>query len=79
MLLYSTKSKKRYYETQDDYTYKTYDELVEMFELQNALPKDVYLQAIENTNIMADSVKEFELDLSLISKFYDDSESVLRE
>ncbi|MGI5927770.1 MAG: hypothetical protein ACOX8A_11445, partial [Thermacetogeniaceae bacterium] len=74
------KAKKRYYETQDDYTYKTYDKLVEMFELQNALPKDVYLQAIENTNIMADSVEEFELDLSFkYPKFYDDSESVLRE
>ena len=45
-----------------DLTYKTYDELVEAYEKQGALPKDVYLQAIENTNVMADSVESFEID-----------------
>lgn len=39
-----------------DLTYKSYDELYEMFEKQNALPKDVWLEAINNTNIMAESV-----------------------
>ena len=47
-----------------DLTYKTYDELVEAYEKQGALPRDVYLQAIENTNVMAASVEEFTIDRS---------------
>lgn len=47
-----------------DLTYKTYDELVEMFRIQGALPEQVFLEAIENTNRMADSVEPFELDIS---------------
>ena len=47
-----------------DLTYKTYDELVEMFRIQGALPEQVFLEAIENTNHMADSVEPFELDIS---------------
>lgn len=47
-----------------DLTYKTYDELVEMFRIQGALPEQVFLEAIENTNRMADSVEPFELNIS---------------
>lgn len=46
-----------------DLTYKTYDELCAMFEKQG-LDKYIYLEAINNTNVMADSVEEFELDTS---------------
>ena len=46
-----------------DLTYKSYDELCAMFE-QQRMNKNVYLEAIENTNRMADSVKDFELDKS---------------
>ena len=46
-----------------DLTYKSYDELCAMFEKQGT-PKGVYLEAIENTNVMADSVVDFELDKS---------------
>ena len=49
-------------EDEFDLTYKSYGELVEMFRQQNALPIDVILEAIENTNRMADSVTDFELD-----------------
>lgn len=45
-----------------DLTYKSYDELVEMFAKQNMLAPDVYMQAIENTNAMAESVEDFQLD-----------------
>ena len=48
-----------------DLTYKTYDELVNAFKIQDAIPEQLYLQAIDNTNIMADSVEEFELDRSI--------------
>lgn len=47
-----------------DLTYKSYDELVEMFRQQGALPLEVVLEAIENTNRMAASVEDFELDTS---------------
>ena len=48
-----------------DLTYKTYDELVEMFENQGALPEEVYLEAIENTNRLNDAIENFELDTSI--------------
>lgn len=51
-------------EDQFDLTYKSYDELVEMFRQQGVVDEEVYLQAIENTNVMADSVEMFELDTS---------------
>ena len=47
-----------------DLTYKTYDQLKEAFEKQNAIPESLWLQAIENTNVMADSVEEFDIDIS---------------
>ena len=50
------------YEDNCDLTYKTYDELVERFEKQNSVNKKVFLEAIENTNRMADSVESFDLD-----------------
>ena len=46
-----------------DLTYKSYDELCDMFEKQGCR-KSTYLEAINNTNIMADSVEDFELDTS---------------
>lgn len=47
-----------------DLTYKSYDELVEMFAVQDAIPEAMYLEAIANTNRMADMVEPFELDTS---------------
>lgn len=49
-------------ENECDLTYKTYDELVDMFKKQGALPDDVILEAIDNTNKMADSVEEIVID-----------------
>lgn len=61
-----------------DLTYKTYDELVDMFEKQGVVDKADYLEAIENTNRMADSVFEFELDKEFkYPKLYDNEEEVL--
>ena len=62
-----------------DLTYKSYDELVHMFEEQDALPKTVYLQAIENTNVMADSCEEIVLDKEFkYPKVYDDDIGTLK-
>ena len=49
-------------ENECDLTYKTYDELVELFKIQNSLPMDIVLEAIDNTNKMADSVEEIHID-----------------
>ena len=60
------KSKNVHFEDEDswDLTFKTYDELVDAFIKQDALPLDVVLEAIENTNRLADSIEEFTLDKS---------------
>lgn len=46
-------------------SYKTYAELVNMFKEQNALPEDVYLEAIGNTNLLYDMTEDFELDKAI--------------
>lgn len=67
-------------EDEFDLTYKSYDELVEMFDKQGALPPAVYLTAIENTNVMAASTEEFELDTSFkYPKLYEDEERVFKQ
>lgn len=67
-------------EDEFDLTYKSYDELVEMFRQQNSLPMSVILEAIENTNKMADSVKDYELDTSFkYPVLYDDEDKVFVE
>lgn len=60
-------SKHKSYGDEDafDLTYKTYDELVEMFRLQGALSQEDYLTAIENTNQLYDMTEEIELDTSI--------------
>ena len=67
-------------EDEFDLTYKSYDELVDMFKQQGALSEDIYLEAIENTNVMADSVEEFELDKSFkYPKLYEDEEKAFKQ
>ena len=66
-------------EDQFDLTYKSYDELVEMFKKQGALSSNVYLEAIKNTNIMADSCEEIVLDKEFkYPKVYEDDIYTLR-
>lgn len=48
-----------------DLTFKTYEELTDAFKSQGALPESVYLEAIENTNRMADSVEDLVIDTSV--------------
>lgn len=48
-----------------DLVYKSYDELVKAFAAQDAIPSSLYIEAINNTNVMADSVEEFMLDTSI--------------
>lgn len=63
-----------------DLTFKTYDELVECYKKQNAISEDKYLEAIENTNKMADRIEEFKLDYSYkYPKLYEDSIGVFKQ
>ena len=56
--------KKSFYGEEDEFdlVWKTYDELVEAFKKQNSLSPDIYMQAIENTNVFADMIENFTLD-----------------
>lgn len=58
----------------------SYDELVQLCRMQDALPMDVYLNAIEMTNTVADMIETFELDYSYKYPHLwgDNSEAVLR-
>lgn len=60
-------SKNITFENEDEFdlTFKNYQQLLEMFRLQNGnIPKEDILKAINNTNIMADSCEEIILDTS---------------
>lgn len=63
-----------------DLTFKSYDELVEAYIIQETLPKEVFLEAIENTNVMADMVEEFTLDKSTkYPKIYENSKEIFEQ
>lgn len=63
-----------------DLTFKTYEELVKAYEEQGVLPREVYLEAIENTNRMADMVEGYTIDSSKkYPKLYADSEKAFKE
>ena len=67
-------------EDEFDLTYKSYEELVEMFRQQSCLPMNVILEAIENTNRMADMVEDYELDTEFkYPILYDNEEEVFRQ
>ena len=76
------KAKNIHFDGEDEFYLEmlSYDELVSLCKIQNALPMDVYLDAIEMTNVVADMVEPFELDYSYKYPHLwgDDSEQVLR-
>ena len=51
-------------EDEFDLTYKSYDELVEAFRQQDAIPENLWMDAIENTVRMAETVEDFKIDES---------------
>lgn len=58
------RAKKIHFENEDrfDLRFKTYEQLVQAYQEQEALPEDVFLTAIDNTNELADKIEEFEID-----------------
>ena len=76
------KAKKITFSNEDEFdlTYKSYDELIEMFKAQGVVSESDYLTAIKNTNVMADSVEEFQLDTSFkYPPLYDDDIKVMKQ
>ena len=70
------KGKSVHFENEDDFDlrFKSYDELCKAYEFQGALPEEVYLRAIENTNVMADMVEPFTIGCNTkYPKLYDDA------
>lgn len=64
-VLLSAKHKSYGNENSFDLSYKTYDELVEAYHRQNALSENIFMEAIENTNILCDIVDDFNIDASI--------------
>lgn len=76
------KAKKIEYSNEDEYdlTYKSYEEIKDMFKNQGIIEESIYLEAINNTNIMASKIEGFELDKEFkYPKLYDDDKAVLWE
>lgn len=76
------KAKTVSFEDEDDWdlTFKTPEQLVEAYQIQDSLPMSVVLEAMQNTIVMADSIEPFEIDRSpKYPKLYDDSEGVFKQ
>lgn len=76
------KAKNIHFDNEDgwDLTLKTYDELVEAYRVQNSLSMDVVKEAIDNTNVLADMIEEFELDTNYkYPKLYKNPNTIFNE
>ena len=76
------KSKKIFFDNEVGWNliFMTYEELVAAYETQDALPMDVVLEAINNTNVMADMIEEFEIDRSYkYPHLWENPEQLLRD
>ena len=60
-------AKRKSYGNEDvfDLSYKTYNELVDMFRAQGAIPEEAYMGAIDATNRLYDFTEDFVLDRSI--------------
>ena len=67
------KAKRQSYGDEDafDLSYKTVDELLDMFAVQGALTEEEYFAAIQNTNEIAAACEDFSLDGSIKYPMYD--------
>lgn len=72
--------KHKYINESLDLNFKSYDEMIEMFEKQGVLNKETILEALENTNKIADMVEDFELDKSYkYASLYDNDEEYTKK
>lgn len=47
-----------------DLTFKSYDELLNAYSVQNSVPHDVYMEAIRNTKVIEDACESYDFDLT---------------
>lgn len=76
------KRKKIYFEEEEgwDLTFKTYEELIDLYKTQNSIPMEDIEQALENTNLIAEQIETYELDKSFkYPKIYENSLEVFRQ
>lgn len=61
------KAKNIRFENEDDFdlNFKTYDELVKSYKIQNSIPENEYMRAIDNTNLLYDIIEDFSIDRSI--------------
>lgn len=61
------KAKRIEYTNEDEFdlTMKTYEELVEAFKVQGAIPESIFMEALENTIVMANQCNYSPLDVSI--------------
>ena len=63
-----------------DIKWKTYDELIKAYKIQDSLPMVVVEYAINNTNVLADMIEPFEVDRSFkYPQIYDKPNDVVQE
>lgn len=63
-----------------DITFKTYDELIDMYQKQNAIPMNEVLKALENTNKIANSIETFDINREYkYPKLWNNPEELLKE
>lgn len=63
-----------------DLTFKTYDELVESYKIQNSIPMEYVLDAINNTNVLEEMIEPFEIDTQpKYPKLYENSINIFRK
>lgn len=63
-----------------DLSWKSYDDMVFAFEKQNAVARNVFMDAIEETNRLADLVEPYELDYSnKYPRLYKDAEKEFKD
>lgn len=76
------RSKQIHFDNEDrfDLRFKTYDELVEAYQTQEALPDTVFLTAIDNTNRLLDMVEDFSVDKGTkYPHIYENPEATFRQ
>ena len=63
-----------------DLSWKSYDDMVSAFEKQNAVARNIFMDAIEETNRLADLVEPYELDYSnKYPRLYKDAEKEFKD
>lgn len=63
-----------------DLSLKTYDEIIKLYENHTYIPTEKIKEALENTNVIADMIDKYEIDLTeKYPKLYDNSEGVFKK